>query len=302
MKAFITGGTGFIGNNLARKLISEEDHQVGLLVREKSKTWRTEDLYGKVDFLSGDLTNQRGLTKLVYEYNPDFIYHFGAYGISQLSQQNVQTMLYVNVGGTLNLIEAAKGIPIINIGSSSEYGTKKSTMIETDKCQPNNWYGKTKFMQTLCCKEYGIPTLRFFSVYGQWGEPERLIPVLMKAKLNGGKLHLINSVRDYAYIDDIIMAVLKATEKYDGIKGEIINIGAGQQYSMKDVLNTLDKIDSRKLKITWDFDDVQIERNVWAPDISKAKRLIDWEPKIPLEDGLRKTFNWYKENFKEIMG
>ena len=294
MKVLITGGSGFVGNNLARKLISQKN-QVGLLLREGSKTWRIKDLEGKVDLLKGDLTNIDDLKKIIGEYKPEFIYHFGAYGNFPGFQKNVEKMISVNVGGIFNIIEAAKGIPIINFGSSSEYGLKKEAMKESDDCNPDNFYGKTKFLQTIYCEKKEIPTIRLFSVYGPWQEPTQLIPQIIKSKLKGEKLHLIDSVRDYIYIDDIINAIIKATEKYSEIKGEIINLGTGQQKSTKDVLNYLDGIDSKKLEIDWDFKEIQTEPKIWVANISKAKKILNWEPKINLEDGLKKTYDWFKE-------
>jgi len=296
MKTIITGGTGFVGNNLARELVSRGD-RVGLLIREKSETWRINDLSGKIDFLESDLMDRKGLIELVQSYNPDFIYHFGSYGVSPKFQQDEDIMLSVNVGGTLNLLEAAESIPIINVGSSSEYGTKNGAMIETDNCRPNNRYGETKLMQTLYCSEQGIPTLRLSSIYGPWEEPTRLIPTLIKSKLTSGELHLIDSVRDYVHVDDVIGAFLRATEKYDQIGGEIINIGSGQQYSMHDILRELDDVDPTELDISWDFEAVQTEPAVWFTDISKAERTLEWVPEISLKEGLKRTYRWYQRSF-----
>lgn len=293
MKALVTGGTGFIGNNLVRRLVSRGD-EVGMLVRENSKTWRISDLAQTVQFLEGDLINKDSLTELIHNYIPNFIYHLSVYGAYPKFQGDLETMISVNIKGTLNLIEAAKDIPIINIGSSSEYGTKNKAMVETDKCHPSNDYGRTKLMQTLYCSELGIPTLRLFSVYGPWEEHTRLIPILIKAKLRDEELHLIDSVREYTYIDDVTDGILMATEKYDKIKGEIINIGSGQQYSMKDILEKIDKIDNRKLNINWDFEAIQVEPKVWVADISKAKKILRWEPRVSLEKGLEKTYLWWK--------
>lgn len=294
MKAFITGGTGFIGSNLARKLISE-GNRVGLLFRDESKTWRINDILEKVDLLKGDLTNKESLIKTVQEYKPDFIYHLGAYGTYPSFQKDIEKIISININGILNLVDSAKDIPFINIGSSSEYGEKNCPMNENDKCHPNNIYGKTKLMQTIYCKEHNIPTLRLFSVYGPWEEPTRLIPTLIKTKLNGGEIDLIKSVREYAYIEDIINGILKATEKYNSLKGEIINIGSGHQYSMEEVLRELDKIDSKKIKINWNFQAIQNEPNIWVADISKAEKLLNWKPKISLEEGLKKTYEWWRK-------
>ncbi len=294
MKTFITGGTGFVGNNLARKLISE-GNQVGLLIRKESKTWRTKDLYGKVDFFEGNLTQLEDLKNVIGEYNPDFIYHLATYGAYPSHQKDEETMLSTNLEGTLNLIAAADKIPIINIGSSSEYGIKNKSMKESDKCNPDNLYGETKLMQTLYCQEKEVPTLRLFSVYGPWEEHSRLIPVLNKAKLIGGELHLINGVRDYIYVEDVVAAILKATKNYNRIKGEVINIASGQQSSMAKILRILDNINTRHLEITWDFKNIQKEPQTWVGNISKAKEMLNWVPNISLEEGLKKTHEWWKQ-------
>lgn len=293
MKALVLGGTGFIGNNLARRLAHGGD-QVGLLVRKESKNWRISDLSGEVDFLEGDLTEKNSLTRLIQDYSPDFVYNFGTYGVRPQFQKDEDAMVSVNVEGTLNLLEAIGEIPLINVGSSSEYGTKSSSMKETDRCRPNNRYGQTKLIQTLYCSEQGIPTLRLSSVYGPWEDSTRLIPTLIRSKLTGDRLNLVNSVRDYIYVDDVVEAVFKATERYDEIKGEIINVGSGQQYSMKDILGELDKVDSRRLNISWNFESAQAEPFVWVTDISKAKRVLGWNPEISFAQGLKKTYEWYK--------
>lgn len=293
MRAIITGGAGFVGSNLARELVSR-GNQVGLLGRG-SETWRVDDLSGKIDFLKGDLTNKEDLRGLVQNYDPDFVYHFCTYGVRTQFQQDEDIMLSVNVGGTLNLLEAARGIPLLNVGSSSEYGTKNEAMVETDECNPNNRYGETKLIQTLYCSEQGIPTLRLSSVYGPWEEPTKLIPSLIQAKLTGKELHLRESVRDYVHVDDVIGAFLKATEKYDQIKGETINIGYGQQYSMHDILKGLNDVDPTELNISWDFEAVQTEPAVWFTDISKAKKTLEWIPEISLKEGLKRTYRWYQE-------
>ena len=293
MKSLIIGGTGFIGSNLVRKLVNDGE-EVGLLVREQSKTWRIKDLLTQIDLLKGDLMNGEVLKELIQNYKPDFIYHLGAYGNSQAFQKDKDKMFSVNVEGTLNLIDAAKGIPIINIGSSSEYGPKDKAMKESDQCNPNNLYGKTKLLQTLYCKEQEIPTLRLFSVYGPLENSNKLIPTLIKSKLNNEDLHLINSVRDYVYVEDVVEAIIKSRDKYDSIKGEIINIGSGKQYSPKEVLKELDKIDSKELNISWDFHAAQIEPKEWISDISKSKDLLNWEPQTNLGEGLMKTYKEIK--------
>lgn len=297
MRVLITGGTGFVGNNLARALLSK-GYGVGLICRKESKNWRIQDLYDKVKRLETDLSDKKSLKKVVGKYQPDIIYHLATYGAYPGKQKDLEMMIKTNIIGTSNLIEAAKDIPIINAGTNSEYGIKNAPMKETDICMPHDDYGKTKLSQTLYCQKEEIPTLRLISVYGAWEDPNRLIPTLIKAKIKELPLNLINSVRDYTYIEDVVNAFIKAGEKYDEIKGEIINISAGEQINMKNILSVIDNINPKKLKINWNFKPIQKEPFILKMDINKAKKLLNWKPHYTLEQGLRETYNWWGQNQK----
>ena len=293
MKVLITGGTGFIGSALVRRLVNKGE-KVGLVVRKESDIWRIKDLEKNIDFFKGDLTEKRSLEKIFSEYLPDFVYHFATYGNFIGSQKNEDKIFSTNVKGTKNLVEAARNTPVINFGSSSEYGLKNKPMKETDSCNPGNLYGKAKLEQTLYCKDHEIPTLRIFSAYGPREENKRLIPTLILSKLNGGKVSLRESVRDYIYVEDIVESVLNSTEKFPEIKGEIINIGSGIQNHTSDLLKYLDKINPGKLNINWNFQEVQKEPEVWVSDISKAEKLIKWKPQTSLGEGLKKSYIWWE--------
>jgi nucleoside-diphosphate-sugar epimerase len=297
MRVLITGGAGFIGNSLARKLISEEKG-VGLLIRKKSKIGRVSELKNQFTYLGGDLRDKGSLKRAISEYRPEMIYHFAAYGNFPKFQKNEEMILSTNVGGIINLVDAAKGVPILNFGSSSEYGIKEKPMTEETNCNPNNYYGKTKLMQTLYCQSKGIPTLRFFSVYGPLQKKTQLIPTIIDAKIKGKDLHLIDSVRDYVFIDDALHAIEKATEKYDSIKGEIFNLGTGNQITVKEIMEKIQEINATEIKINWDFNPVQEEPKTWVADISKIKKYLGWEPSTKISKGLLETYNWMEDQSK----
>lgn len=292
MKVAITGASGFIGNNLARFFLNR-GLEVGLLLRNPN--WRTEDLIDRVKVLPVDLKDKLELEKQVQEFHPEAICHCAAYGCYPKFQKNFDLMVQTNVLGTRNLIEVAEGIPIINVGSSSEYGLKLEPMKEQDLCNPDNHYGLTKLTQTLLCQQRGIPTLRLFSPFGPYEEPTRLIPTLIKSQIQDLPVSLINSVRDYVFIEDISQAFFNAIQNYSSIRGEIINIGSGHQTSTQNLVYLIDNIAHKNLKVSWNFNAVQNEPSVWVADIEKAKKLLGWEPKKSLMVGLQQTYESWKK-------
>jgi len=298
VRYLITGAAGFVGANLVRGL-ADKNNEVYALIR-KTNPWRINDLLisGKVKGCYADLTNLEDLKKCIQSIKPDFIFHTAVYGAYPGRQKDINLMIQTNIIGTINLIEAAEEIPIINTGSTSEYGIKEAPMKETDLCLPDNDYGWSKLSQTLYCQKKKIPTLRLFSVYGPWEDPNRLIPILTKAKINNSPLSLRNSVRDYIYSEDVVDAFIKASEEYERIKGEIINIGSGKQSSVKDILLIIDNINTQRLKINWDFKAIQTEPKVWVADIEKANKLLNWKPRYTVEQGLKKTYEWQDKFIK----
>jgi nucleoside-diphosphate-sugar epimerase len=294
MKIFITGGTGFIGANLVRDLINHH-HNVGLLLRKEYKSWRLKGLSSRITPLASDLSDAEDLKRAVLAYHPDIIFHLAAYGSYPKTEADLDLMIRTNIIGTRNLFEAAGRTPVINAGSSSEYGIKPSAMREIDVCLPDNDYGWSKLSQTVFSQMKQAVTLRLFHVYGPWEEPARLIPHLIKAKIQKTPVRLINSIRDYVFVDDVIDAFRRALDRYGSLKGQVVNIGSGGQTNVRQLLGILEKIDPLKLDVTWDYVPVQTEPEIWCSDISKAREVLGWSPQHDLEKGLRKTYSWWKE-------
>lgn len=294
MRALITGGAGFVGANLVRALI-KKNHEVALLLREESKPWRIKDILNHITPLYSDLTDKENLARVIKQYRPDMIYHLAVYGAYPKNQKELRLMIETNIIGSINLSEAAGDTPIINTSSNSEYGIKNTAMKEENVCQPDNYYAWSKLSQTLYFQLRRAVILRLFHAYGPWEEPTRLIPVLIKSKIKNLPVKLINSVRDYIYIDDVTEAFIRATEKHEKLKGEIINIGTGQQTSVKQLLDILDKINPSKLNISWSYEPVQTEPKDWYAHINKAKAVLGWSPQYDLEQGISETYNWWEE-------
>jgi len=304
-KFLITGSTGFIGSMLLRTLL-ERGAKVDIILRKQSNTSRIDDLLDKVTVYYSDLSSLEELKKIVNDSNPTVIYHLatnGAYSYQDNADQIIQT----NILGTWNLLQAANEIDyelFVNTGSSSEYGFKEEAMRETDIVEPASYYAVTKCAQTLLCSHIArqekkpIVTLRPFSVYGPYEEPKRLVPTLMRSLLNDEKMNLVSPTiaRDYIYVDDMVDAYLKIDELKNN-PGEYFNIGTGVQTTIKQIVEKAKAVSGKNGNFAWgEMNNRKWDTDVWVGDISKAKRLLNWQPKHSLEEGIKKTFDWFSKN------
>ncbi len=301
----ITGGSGFIGSCLARKLVAE-NAEVHLFLRKTAKTWRIDDILNKVSVHSCDLSDLGELRALVEKIRPTIIYHLATYG-AYSSQEDADLCIKTNVQGTWNLLKALLDVDFelfVNTGSSSEYGFKQAPMKESDLLEPASYYAVTKSAQTLLCSHLAqaekrpIVTLRPFSVYGPYEEPSRFIPTLMKALCSKEKMKLVSpeTSHDHIYIDDVLRAYL-CVDRLKEFSGEVFNIGAGVQSSIKEVVETAVKVTGETTSFEWGSMPPRIwDTHHWLADISKAQRSLDWTPGTDLGKGLFQTWKWFKAN------
>lgn len=305
-KVLITGASGFIGSMLVRRLLQEKAQTHIVLIPQADK-WRIRDILSKVHLHYADLKNQKSLDKLILTVKPEIIFHLAAYGVYP-SQKERDTIFNINFLGTKNILEACNNFNyklFINTGSIFEYGIKKNPLKETDILEPITDYGISKAAATLYCKAVAlrenkpITTLRFSTPYGYYEELPRLIPSVILSYLNGKRPQVTspNFVRDFLFIEDAVEAYMKAVEYSERAQGEIFNIGYARQYTIDKVVKTIAALIGSSIKPKWgNTPHYRIESNMWQTDISKAKRLLNWQPKYNLDAGLKKTINWFKDN------
>ncbi len=304
-RLLITGSSGFVGANLTRKLL-KEGYEVHSILRETSNKWRIEDIVGEINVHKADISSGKSVLCIVKNVKPQIICHLAVYG-GYSSQQDKQKMISSNVIGTTNLLQAAKKTRLecfINTGSSSEYGIKDKPMQETDCLEPVDFYGVSKAFSTMLCasmwqaERTPAVTLRLFSAYGYFEEPNRLIPYVVERCLKEEPIELASpsSVRDFVFVEDVVEAYLLAI-KEEGALGQTINIGTGEQHSVGDVVNTVIRLCKAKAKPVWNSRPTTkaIEPKAWVADITKAKRILGWEPKHGLDEGLEKTIEWHRK-------
>lgn len=301
----ITGGAGFIGVNLINKFLDLGCSNINLIIKNSTSLKRLNNVIQKIHLHKIDLLDKNKLKKVVGEINPSIIIHLATYS-AYADQTAALDMIRINIEGTLNLLTSSKDINyniFINTGSSSEYGIKEKPMREDDLLEPVSFYAVTKASASLLCqvfaREYKKPivTLRPFSVYGPHEEEKRFVPTIVKAVIENKPIKLTpgNQRRDFIYIEDIVDIYIKAISHGKELSGQILNMGTGIEYTNDELVQTLFKVTGKKVKIEKGaFPKRLWDTSHWVADISKTKRMLGWKPKSTLEDGLKKTYLWFK--------
>jgi UDP-glucuronate 4-epimerase len=268
--------------------------------------------YPRFKFYTEDIRNFKALERIFEKEKPDKIVHLAAKVGVRPSIENPFIYEDVNIKGALNLLELARKYKIENFicaSSSSVYGgNKKIPFSETDPADfPISPYAATKKSAELLCYNYhhlynlNIICLRFFTVYGPKGRPDMAPYKFTKAILEEKELPMFgygNSKRDYTYIDDIISGIISCLDKKFGY--EIINLGNSYSISLKYFIKIIEKITGKKAKIK-QFPAQPGDARITCADISKARKLLNYNPKIRPEEGMKKFIKWYKgKYFKPI--
>ena len=305
---FLTGATGFIGSHLLKRLI-KEGCDIHISIRKNSSLWRIEESKNKSVRHKMDLNDFEAVRSLINQIKPDIIFHLAAYGIDY-RQQDIQQTIDANINASVNLFEAFLENEVhrfIHTGSCFEYGQKNKPISEHDLLYPLSVYGATKASSVhllssmaKCMQSGELVILRPFGVFGEYEGLHRFVPQVIDKLKNehAVQLTLGAQIRDYIYIDDLIDAYILASIVPLENKGEIINIGSGKGIAMKDLALMI----SKRLGASNDllrFGALQYRPNEMmylVANVDKAKSLLGWGAKVPIEKGLEHTINWYSQN------
>jgi dolichol-phosphate mannosyltransferase len=298
----LTGGTGFVGANLARRLL-HDGHRVHLLVRQAHAGWRIEGIRNDVTLHAVDLSDSDRLSEVVDDIRPEWVFHLAAYG-AYSEQSDAARIFQTNVVGTVNLVEAclrAGFEAFVNSGSSSEYGYKDHAPREDESPEPNSHYAVSKASATMFCRyaaqRHGarIVTLRLYSVYGPLEQPSRLIPTMIVRGLEKTLPPLVNPeiARDFVFVDDVVEAYVRAAATPGGSPGAVYNVGSGVQTRISDLVEltrTLLEVEERPRWGT--MQDRQWDTRTWVADVRLIREELSWRPEVSLRLGLLKTVQW----------
>jgi nucleoside-diphosphate-sugar epimerase len=300
----VTGGTGFVGANLVRRLL-EDGQQPHLFVRSQSSSWRIDSVRDRVTMHEVSLGDRASLASALRTIRPTWIFHLATHGAYSW-QTRAAEMIDTNVVGTANLLQAALEAGVeafVNAGSSSEYGLKDHAPSETEPAEPDTAYGITKAAATAWCvnaaRTHGsrIRTLRLYSVFGPFEDPRRLLPSLIVHGCRGELPRLVDpqTARDFVFVDDVVDAFLLAAQDTAGEPGAIYNIGTGVQTTVGGAVEIARRLmgiaaepEWRSMPArTWDTD-------TWIADPHKSRTVLGWSARHTFESGLRAMIDWLK--------
>lgn len=309
-RVLVTGAAGFIGANLVRELLSR-GAGVFALLRPATDRSRLAALGDHITLVEADLEEPIAVDRAVAAARPDFVVHAAAPGGHPRTHAQRRRMLATALLGTENLVTSLAGkglVRFVHIGSSTEYGPRDAPHVEDEEPAPLTLRGVAKLGATLLCRQRalseGFPavTLRIFSAYGPWESPGRLVPTAVRAALYGSELPLTKPGirRDFVYVVDVVEAIFRAMTA-EGVDGEIVNVGRGEETSNEDLVAILEEIVGRRIAVRSGAyprqpSDVPHSR----ADLSKAARLLGWVPRTSLREGLVRTVEWWRNQTARI--
>ena len=312
MKILVTGGAGFIGCHVVRFLLERGDEVVVVDNFNSAYDPRIkEDRYGLFKENSNcvlyrvDISDYEELKKVFLEHSFDKICHLAARAGVLPSISNPFPYEKTNVLGTMNIFQLAKEYDVKHVvaaSSSSVYGSnEKFPSSENDKVDtPISLYAATKKAGEALAHYYShlfkinITVLRFFNVYGEWGRPDMMPWIFTNNIIQGKSINVNNNGntwKDYTYIDDIKMGVIAAIDKPLGF--EIINLGNHTPVHLMKCIEIIEQETGNKAIMEMRPMQLGDVKKSFA-DVSKAKKLLDWQPTTKMEEGLAKFVHWYR--------
>ena len=303
----VTGGAGFIGSNIVERLVKNGER---VKVIDNLIAGKRENLAGimeKIEFIEGDIRDDNDMKKAIK--GVDFVLHQAALRSVPKSVDDPLPYTDVNVTGTLKLLLAAKeeGVKrLVLASSSSVYGEREEMPErEEDMPQPISPYAATKLTGEYYCQVfssvYGLETvsLRYFNVFGPRQDPGSeyavVIPkfILSMLKDEPSPIHGDGKQsRDFTYVDDVVEANILAAQT-KGVSGEVFNIACNEGHTVLEIADGLNRILSKSIKPVFTPPRKGDVLHTLA-DISKAKKLLGYAPRVAFEEGLEKTVSWFK--------
>jgi nucleoside-diphosphate-sugar epimerase len=302
MSILVTGSSGMIGTRLCQVFREKDIRFIGLDARENKWDAKVEAVTKRIDLLK--------LEELLKLNEPiEMIIHLASRARVITSIEDPTEGLE-NMTTTFNILDFArqKNIKKILLASSKEvYGLlpkAKAAEHSIDPRRCENPYSASKLASEALFfsykNSYGIEplVLRFSNVYGKYDINERIIPLLIRKAITHGEITIFGKEKklDFIYSDDIVEGIFSAVQKFDQVKNDIYNLGYGKSFALLNVAKLIQKILQKEIKIS-------VEPNrpgeimEFSADITKSQHYLNFQPKISLEEGLRRTIFWQLETY-----
>jgi nucleoside-diphosphate-sugar epimerase len=310
MRYLVTGGAGFIGSNMVDELV-RRGHEVAVLDNlSAGKEANLAGVRSKIDFREGSITDLAAVQSACR--GMDYVIHLAARTSVPQSVKDPLETNHVNIDGTLNVLVAARDAKVrrfVYAASSAAYGeTPTQPKLETMPSEPISPYGVTKYVGELYAQVFGRvyglenASVRYFNVFGPRQDPTSqysgVLSRFMLAVIEGQPPVVYGDgeqSRDFTYIENIVDETLRACEA-KGASGLTFNGGTGARITLNQVLKLLEKITGKKIQAKYDAPRTGDIRDSQA-DVSLARKILGYEPRVQFEEGLGRTWDWYKKAY-----
>jgi nucleoside-diphosphate-sugar epimerase len=304
-KVLVTGAGGFIGQRLVRALVEMGCRPLAL-ARSSEPCDALDSLRERVSYVQLNLLEGEAVRDLLLAERPNLIFHLAGTRGCEDGVSSAVACAEMNVHATVRLLDEARRARaqrIIMMGSADEYGNQPGPLNESLPLRPVSAYAVSKaaatnFAQAMSAAgDCPVVVLRPFSVYGPRQPARMFVAEAVDCAVNGLPFRMTHGKqrRDLVYVDDVVRAIIAAALA-PGLEGEVINIGSGRPLPLRDVANLIWKLSESRAPLLVGARPAPAEEthDTWA-DISLARRLLDWEPQVELEDGLRATIQWARD-------
>jgi CDP-glucose 4,6-dehydratase len=306
----VTGANGFKGSHLVEELSSSNARIVSLVRNFSPKSYfETQNLGKKSIPIIGDLKDQRRISEIISKYEIDTIFHLAAQPIVTSALLNPLETLESNIMGTVNILESARAYPhikrIVVVSSDKAYGpAKKLPYDETERLHGQAPYDVSKSCADLIAQMYAkvyhmpITISRCANVFGPGDlNMSRIVPGIIESIITKMPLQIRSDgkmVREYIYVSDSVNGYITLAENIDKTRGEAFNIASGNRLSVLELVNKISTILGKKVDVI-----IQNLARTEIPeqylDGNKIKNLLGWEARTPLDEAVKKTFDWYSK-------
>jgi len=313
MKYLVTGCAGFIGSKICEKLLNKDNEVVGVdnlndYYDVKLKFYRLEILkkYKNFKFYKVDIENYRSLAEIFQKNKFDAVINEAARAGVRYSLENPFIYMTTNAYGTLNLLDLCRKyeVPKFILASTSSLYAGQPMPFKEDLPvnTPISPYAASKKSAEVIAYTYNyhygidVSVVRYFTVYGPAGRPDMSIFRFIKWIMEDRPIEVFGDgtqSRDFTYVDDIAEGTILALKL---VGYEIINLGGNNPHELIEIINLIEKYTGKKAKlVNKEFHKADIKAT-WA-DITKAKEILAWEPKVGIKDGIKRTIEWFLENW-----
>ena len=296
-RILIIGGTGFIGYYLSKKSL-EKGWSVTSISLKKPKKKR---YLKKVKYFFVDISKGKLLKKKIIGFF-DYVVNLGGH-VDHSDKQKTFESHYLGCKNLTKIFLKKMPRAFIQMGSSIEYGNIKSPQKENSKCNPKSIYGKSKLLASTHLidlfkkRKFPATILRLYLAYGPRQDTNRFLPIIIQGCIKNKKFPCSEGkqLRDFIHVNDVVNAIFKSLSSKNA-RGQIINIGSGKPRKIRKIIERVRKISNGGHP---QFGEIKLRRDEILelyPNISKAKKKINWRPKISFEQGLKSTIKFYNEH------